>query len=178
MTKFSATTPIYYVNAKPHLGHAYTTIVADAVSRWHRLLGEDVHLLTGTDEHGLKIQQAADAAGVSPHVKSGRLRALAVTSAQPTTLLPGVPTIAGAGLPGYELVGMTGLLAPTGTPAAVVRRVHQDAARVINQDEVKQKFMNVGIETIGNLPEEYAAAIKANIVILSKVIKEANIRTK
>ena len=66
MTKFSATTPIYYVNAKPHLGHAYTTIVADAVSRWHRLLGENVHLLTGTDEHGLKIQQAADAAGVSP----------------------------------------------------------------------------------------------------------------
>ena len=66
MTKFGATTPIYYVNAKPHLGHAYTTIVADAVSRWHRLLGEEVHLLTGTDEHGLKIQQAADAAGVSP----------------------------------------------------------------------------------------------------------------
>ena len=66
MTKFSATTPIYYVNAKPHLGHAYTTIVADAVSRWHRLLGDDVHLLTGTDEHGLKIQQAADAQGVSP----------------------------------------------------------------------------------------------------------------
>jgi methionyl-tRNA synthetase len=66
VTKFSATTPIYYVNAKPHLGHAYTTIVADAVSRWHRLLGEDVHLLTGTDEHGLKIQQAADAVGVSP----------------------------------------------------------------------------------------------------------------
>jgi methionyl-tRNA synthetase len=66
VTKFSATTPIYYVNAKPHLGHAYTTIVADAVSRWHRLLGEEVHLLTGTDEHGLKIQQAADAAGVSP----------------------------------------------------------------------------------------------------------------
>lgn len=66
MTKFSATTPIYYVNAKPHLGHAYTTIVADAVSRWHRLLGDDVHLLTGTDEHGLKIQQAADAQGVTP----------------------------------------------------------------------------------------------------------------
>lgn len=66
MTKFSATTPIYYVNAKPHLGHAYTTIVSDAVSRWHRLLGDDVHLLTGTDEHGLKIQQAADAQGVSP----------------------------------------------------------------------------------------------------------------
>ena len=66
MAKFSATTPIYYVNAKPHLGHAYTTIVADAVSRWHRLCGDDVHLLTGTDEHGLKIQQAATRAGTTP----------------------------------------------------------------------------------------------------------------
>jgi len=63
---FYATTPIYYVNARPHLGHAYTTIVADALCRWRRLLGDDVHFLTGTDEHGLKIQQAADAAGKSP----------------------------------------------------------------------------------------------------------------
>jgi methionyl-tRNA synthetase len=60
------TTPIYYVNARPHLGHAYSTIVADALARWHRLLGDDVHFLTGTDEHGLKIQQAADAAGTTP----------------------------------------------------------------------------------------------------------------
>jgi methionyl-tRNA synthetase len=63
---FYATTPIYYVNAKPHLGHAYTTIVGDALARWHRLLGESVHFLTGTDEHGLKIQQAADSAGMDP----------------------------------------------------------------------------------------------------------------
>ena len=66
MPRFSLTTPIYYVNARPHLGHAYTTIVGDAFARWHRLNGDDVHFLTGTDEHGLKIQQAADAAGVSP----------------------------------------------------------------------------------------------------------------
>jgi methionyl-tRNA synthetase len=64
--RYYLTTPIYYVNAKPHLGHAYTTIVGDALARWHRLLGEDVKLLTGTDEHGLKIQQAAEAAGLSP----------------------------------------------------------------------------------------------------------------
>jgi methionyl-tRNA synthetase len=64
--KYYLTTPIYYVNARPHLGHAYTTIVGDALARWHRLLGDDVHFLTGTDEHGLKIQQAADAAGTSP----------------------------------------------------------------------------------------------------------------
>ena len=66
MAKYYLTTPIYYVNAQPHLGHAYTTIVADALARWHRLLGDDVHFLTGTDEHGLKIQQAAEAAGTSP----------------------------------------------------------------------------------------------------------------
>ena len=66
MARFSLTTPIYYVNAQPHLGHAYTTIVADALARWHRLSGDDVHLLTGTDEHGLKIQQAAEAKGVTP----------------------------------------------------------------------------------------------------------------
>ena len=64
--RFYVTTPIYYVNAEPHLGHAYTTIIGDALTRWHRLLGDDVKFLTGTDEHGLKIQQAAEAAGLSP----------------------------------------------------------------------------------------------------------------
>ncbi len=64
--RFYVTTPIYYVNAEPHLGHAYTTIIGDALTRWHRLLGEDVKFLTGTDEHGLKIQQAAEEAGIEP----------------------------------------------------------------------------------------------------------------
>jgi methionyl-tRNA synthetase len=64
--RFYTTTPIYYVNGAPHLGHAYTTIVGDALTRWHRLLGDDVHFLTGTDEHGLKIQRAAEAEGLSP----------------------------------------------------------------------------------------------------------------
>ena len=66
MSQFYVTTPIYYVNAEPHLGHAYTTIVGDALARWHRLLGDDVTFLTGTDEHGLKIQQAAEASGMTP----------------------------------------------------------------------------------------------------------------
>jgi methionyl-tRNA synthetase len=66
VTRFYVTTPIYYVNDAPHIGHAYTTVTADAVARWHRLLGEDVFFLTGTDEHGLKIQRAAEAKGLSP----------------------------------------------------------------------------------------------------------------
>ena len=64
--KFFLTTPIYYVNARPHIGHAYTTIVADVVARRHRLLGDDTFFLTGTDEHGQKIERAAAAAGIPP----------------------------------------------------------------------------------------------------------------
>ncbi|WP_027178831.1 methionine--tRNA ligase [Maridesulfovibrio bastinii] len=66
MDSFFITTPIYYVNAKPHLGHAYTTIVADSMNRFHRLLGEDTYFLTGTDEHGDKIVQAAEKNGQTP----------------------------------------------------------------------------------------------------------------
>jgi methionyl-tRNA synthetase len=64
--RFYVTTPIYYVNDVPHLGHAYSTITADALARWHRLVGDEVLFLTGTDEHGLKIQRAADERGVTP----------------------------------------------------------------------------------------------------------------
>ena len=64
--KFYLTTPIYYVNARPHIGHAYTTIAADVIARRHRLLGEDTYFLTGTDEHGQKIERSAAAAGVPP----------------------------------------------------------------------------------------------------------------
>ena len=64
--KFYITTPIYYVNDKPHIGHAYTTVLADVLARFHRLLGDDTWFLTGTDEHGLKVQRAAEAARMTP----------------------------------------------------------------------------------------------------------------
>ena len=66
MPPFYVTTPIYYVNDVPHLGHAYATVTADALARWHRLAGDEVFFLTGTDEHGDKIARAAEANGVSP----------------------------------------------------------------------------------------------------------------
>ncbi|MBI4269324.1 MAG: methionine--tRNA ligase [Candidatus Rokubacteria bacterium] len=75
MSVFYLTTPIYYVNATPHLGHAYTTIVADAMARWRRLAGDDVWFLTGTDEHGDKIAQAAAKAGVPPQAYADRISA-------------------------------------------------------------------------------------------------------
>src|SRR5437763_17008779 len=66
VSRFYVTTPIYYVNDVPHIAHAYTTVAADVLTRWHRLPGDDVFSLTGTDEHGLKIQRAAEANGVEP----------------------------------------------------------------------------------------------------------------
>ncbi|HZU71427.1 MAG TPA: methionine--tRNA ligase [Acidimicrobiales bacterium] len=75
MSRIFLTTPIYYVNDVPHIGHAYTTIIADAVARWHRLAGDEVFFLTGTDEHGLKVQRAAEAQGLSPHEHADRTAA-------------------------------------------------------------------------------------------------------
>jgi methionyl-tRNA synthetase len=72
---FYVTTPIYYVNDVPHIGHAYTTVTADALARWHRLLGDDVFFLTGTDEHGLKVQRSAEANGISPQEQADRTSA-------------------------------------------------------------------------------------------------------
>jgi len=72
VARFYVTTPIYYVNDAPHIGHAYTTIIADAVARWHRLAGDDVFFLTGTDEHGLKVARAAEANGLSPREHADR----------------------------------------------------------------------------------------------------------
>jgi methionyl-tRNA synthetase len=72
VARFYATTPIYYVNDAPHIGHAYTTVIGDALCRWHRLLGDDVLFLTGTDEYGLKNQQAAERLGVQPQELADR----------------------------------------------------------------------------------------------------------
>ena len=73
--KFYITTPIYYVNARPHIGHAYTTIACDAIARRQRMLGRDTWFLTGTDEHGQKIQRAAEAAGKSPQALTDEVSA-------------------------------------------------------------------------------------------------------
>jgi len=70
--RFFVTTPIYYVNDAPHIGHAYTTVIADSLARWHRLLGEETFFLTGTDEHGLKVKRSAEEAGVTPQEQADR----------------------------------------------------------------------------------------------------------
>ena len=120
----------------------------------------------------------ANAGAVAPHLKSGRLNALAVTSAQPSVLLPGLPTVAAAGLPGYELVSIQGIFAPSGTPAAVIKRLNQEIVPFLQRADTKEKFFNAGVESLGSTPEALAATVKSEMARLGKVIKEAGIRAE
>ena len=119
---------------------------------------------------------SSSAAAVAPFMKSGKLKALAVTSGAPSALLPGLPTIASSGLPGFELVSRTGLFASGQPPKPVINRLNQEIVRALNTKEVKEKFLNAGIETVGNTSEEFTAAIKSEIARMGKVIKDAGIR--
>ena len=118
----------------------------------------------------------SDLSIVAPHIKSGRLRALAVTSAEPSALFPGLPTVSATGVPGYEWVGMTVSLVPAKTPRAIVNRLNQEFVRVLKTPEVREKFLSNGAETVGNSPDEFAALIKADTARISKVIKDAGIK--
>ena len=111
---------------------------------------------------------------ISAHMKAGRVRALAVTTAQPSALVPGIPPIASF-LPGYESTVQTGMFAPTGTPRAIVDRVNREVRRVLAAPDVKERLFNLGIEPIGNSPEEFGAIIKTDMTIMGRVIKEAGI---
>ena len=119
-----------------------------------------------------------DAGLMTPHVKSGKLRALAVTSAEPSALVPGLPTEAASGLPGYEAVGRTGIWAPAKTPAAIIERLNQEIVRVLNLPDVKERFFNAGVEPVGSSPEQFAAIVKADIAKLGKLIKDAGIKVE
>ena len=126
-----------------------------------------------------EVQLAINDSGiVAPHVKSGKLRALAVTSAEPSALVPGLPTVAASGLPGYEAVSMTGLWAPGKTPATIVNRLNQEIVRFVRTPEAKEKFLGNGAETVGSSPEQFASAITADIAKWGKVIKDAGIKVQ
>ena len=111
-----------------------------------------------------------------PFVKSGRLKALAVASAEPSPLAPGLPTVTESGLPGYESSSMTAVFAPARTPPAVINRLNQEIVRFLKTAETKERLFNMGQEVVAGSPEQLAATIKAEIAKLGKVIKDAGIR--
>lgn len=128
------------------------------------VIGGEVHFAFGTP------------GSLAPHVKSGRLRALAVTSPEPSVLFPGLPTIAATGLPGYEVVAVQGVLAPAGTPAAIIQRLHEEVARAITRADVRDKLLSIGLEALGGTPEQMGAAMQSDAVKWSKVIRDAGLR--
>jgi tripartite-type tricarboxylate transporter receptor subunit TctC len=113
---------------------------------------------------------------VVPHIKSGRLRALGVTTAEPSALVPWLSTIAASGLPGYESVQISGLHAQGKTPAAIVNRLNQETVRFLNRPDTREKLTSAGVEVVASTAEEFTNKIKAEIARMGKVIKDANIR--
>jgi tripartite-type tricarboxylate transporter receptor subunit TctC len=107
------------------------------------------------------------------HVKGGKLRALAVTTAKRSPALPDVPTIAEAGVPGYEATSWFGLLAPAGTPAPIVAKLNASILKALADPEVKKKLAEQGAESHGEKPEEFAAFIKSETAKWGKVVKES-----
>ncbi|HYC45403.1 MAG TPA: tripartite tricarboxylate transporter substrate binding protein [Burkholderiales bacterium] len=111
-----------------------------------------------------------------PHVRSGKLRALAVTSAKRSIAAPEYPTIAEAGVRGYEHASWVGLLAPAKTPSAVVTTLHAHAVKALNADDVRNTLLKDGLETVGDSPQEFAALIKSEVAKWQKVVKAAGIK--
>lgn len=119
-----------------------------------------------------------DAGSATQHVKSGRIRALAVTSAEPSALAPGLPTVAASGVPGYELELLSMMFAPARTPPTVVLRLQQEIQRTVHRPEVKERLFNSGVESVGSTPEQAMTKIKSEMVRMGKVIKDAGIRSE
>ncbi len=111
-----------------------------------------------------------------PHIKSGKLRALAVTSAQRSPVLPDLPTVSEAALPGFESVAPYALFAPAGTPADIIALINREVNAVLLLPEVRDKLAEQGIETSGSTPEAVASIIKSEIAKWAKVIKDGNIK--
>ena len=114
--------------------------------------------------------------GIEALMKAGRVRALAVTTTKPSPLLPGVPAMAEAGVPGYEALSADGMVVPARTPAAIINRLNQEIVRALQEPNTKQTLFNSGVVSVGSTPEEFGAFMKASVAKWGKVIKDSRIR--
>jgi tripartite-type tricarboxylate transporter receptor subunit TctC len=130
------------------------------------LLGGEVHMMF------------PPVGSVVAHVKAGRVRLLAVSSAQPSAFLPGVPTVTASGLPGYEFSTVVALFAPAGTPEPLVTRLNQEVARVLNRPDIRQRFTNEGLDAAGGPPEQLATTMRIETARFAKLIRDAGIRVR
>ncbi len=125
---------------------------------------------------GGQIQLQFDPIATSlPHVKAGRTRALAVSSAKRSTILPDMPTIAET-VPGFSMVAWQGFLVPAGTPGEIIERLHREIVAVLALPEVRQRMFDLGYETVGSSPREFAEFMRADTAQFAKIISGAGIR--
>ena len=110
-----------------------------------------------------------------PHIRTGKLHALAVTSAKRSSVAPELPTVAEAGVTGYEHSSWVGILAPAKTPRPVIEKLHSEIVKIVQTPEVKASFLRDGLEAVGNSPGEFEAIIKAEIAKWRKLVKAAGI---
>ena len=113
---------------------------------------------------------------IMSHVRSGRIRALGVSSLERSPALPDVPTIASQGFPGFEAREWYGVVAPGGTPRATVTRLNQEIVRIINLPEIRSRLLDLGADIVGDSPEQFSALMKAELVKWSKLLRETGIR--
>jgi tripartite-type tricarboxylate transporter receptor subunit TctC len=130
-----------------------------------------------TDLLGGQVQlMFADAPTALPQIRAGKVRALGVASAQRSALLPDLPTIAEAGLPGYEAYSWAAVVAPAGTPKDIVAKISADLQKVMTQPDVKQRLFDAGAEAMPTSPEKFAQMLRSEIEKWGKVVKTANIK--
>jgi tripartite-type tricarboxylate transporter receptor subunit TctC len=111
-----------------------------------------------------------------PHIRSGRVRVLGVTTAKRVAVLPEVPTIAEAGVPGYEAVQWWGLLVPAGTPGEIIARLHKEAVLIVGRPEIRERFESEGMTVVGSSPQEFGALIRAEIEKWARTARRAGIQ--
>jgi tripartite-type tricarboxylate transporter receptor subunit TctC len=111
-----------------------------------------------------------------PHIKGGKVRALAVTTAKRSLGLPDLPTVAESGVPGYEVTSWNGMLAPAGTPPEIVRRLNTEFNRIIGAPDMQKRMIEFGYEPVGGPPEKFGEHISAEIAKWAPVVKAAGVR--
>src|SRR6267143_2133739 len=116
--------------------------------------------------------------GTMPFVKGAKLRALAITSAQRSPLDPALPTMAEAGVPGYEVVGWNGLVAVAGTPPEIVARLQAEVGKALRLPEVRERLAALGAEPVGSTPDEFGAFLRAEMTRWGRIIREKGIRSE
>ena len=132
-----------------------------------------------TDLLGARVMMTMDSLLQGyPQIKAGKLKALAVLGPKRSALLPEVPTMAEAGVAGYSLTNWFGLVAPAATPKDVVSKVHGDVTRILREPDIQKKISEMGADVVGNSPEEFGAAMRAESAQWADIIKSANIKAE